>query len=213
MDHCYPFRTYLVPRKCIKCTFVDAACAAIAAPQHFSSVTIGPRLREQRFCGIPHGFDNPMREVLKESQLVFGETTPVSLVLSLGSGQRAQLSNSDHDLTRQSRILCEGVARDLQYQWHGITEYLRLNIDKGIENVKLDDWSTLGSIETHTDVYLEMTPITKYIDEACQWILQRSGAVKLGQLSTPNSARFLKLIFFLCQPGQIPWSSAYPPAP
>lgn len=156
----------------------------MATPEYFSYVAIGPRLREQNFAGIPHGFDNPMREVIKEAELAFGEQKPVSFVLSLGSGQKARLSDQDHHVTRLSRICSDGVARDLQHQLRGFGEYLRLNVDRGMENIELDDWHKLGSIETYTNVYLEISQITNYIDKACQWLLLRDGSVTLSQLST-----------------------------
>jgi hypothetical protein len=205
MDHCQPFRTYRSPRRCLDCTFVEAACATMAMPEYFSSVAIGPRLRKQVFAGIPHGFNNPMREVLKEAQLVFGEKRPVSLVLSLGSGQRARLSDLDHHVTRLSRIHSDGVERDLQHQLHGLGAYLRLNVDRGMESIELNDWDKLGSIETYTNIYLEMNQITNYIDSAFQWLLERSGSATLGQLciylSFPG-ARFHDLTCFPCQVGQ-----------
>jgi hypothetical protein len=184
MDYCQAFRTYRAPRRCFDCTFVDAACATMATPEYFSSVAIGPSLRSQNLAGIPHGFDNPMREILKEAQLIFSENKPVSFVLSLGSGQGARLSDPDRHITRLTRVHCDGVARDLQYQLGGVGEYLRLNVDRGIETIGLDDWHKLGAIETHTNAYMEMGKITKYIDRTSQWLLKRNGSVTLGQLST-----------------------------
>jgi hypothetical protein len=156
----------------------------MATPEYFSSIVIGPRLRAQHFVGIPHGFDNPTREVLKEAQLTFGEQKPVSLVLSLGSGQRPRLSHLDHRATRLSRIYSDGVERDLQHQLRTFGEYLRLNVDKGMERIEFEAWDELGAIESHTSVYLGMSLITNYIDRASQWLLQRSGSITLGQLST-----------------------------
>jgi hypothetical protein len=126
-----------------------------------------------------------MRQVLREARLTFGEQKPVSLVLSLGSGPRPRLSDPDHHATGLCRIQCDGVARDLQHQLHEFGEYLRLNVDRGMETVELDAWHELGSIESYTNVYLEMSLITTCIDRGSQWLLQRSGSVTLGQLSTP----------------------------
>jgi hypothetical protein len=105
-------------------------------------------------------------------------------VLSLGSGQRAPLSDLDRHVTRQSLIHCDGVARELQHQLRGFGEYLRLNVDKGMETIELDGWHKLGSIESYTDVYLEMNQVTGYIDRAVPWLLKRNGSVTLGQMST-----------------------------
>jgi hypothetical protein len=175
----------------------------MATPDYFSSVVLGPRLRQQYFAGIPHGFDNPMREILKEAKLVYGEKKLVSLILSLGAGQRARHSSPDHHITRRSRIHYDGVARDLQDQLNGIGEYLRLNVDKGLERLELDNWHELGSIETHTDVYLGMNQIAGYIDRTAQWLTTRNGSVTLGQLSAllalSASARSHTLTFLSLQ--------------
>jgi hypothetical protein len=43
-------------------------------------------------------------------------------------------------VTGQSRINCDGVARELQYRLCSLGEYPRLNVDRGLENIKLNDW-------------------------------------------------------------------------
>jgi hypothetical protein len=176
----------------------------MAMPEYFSSVAIGPRLRKQDFAGIPHGFDNPMREVLKEAQLIFRENNVVPLVLSLGSGQRPRLSDLNHHVTRLSHIHSDGVERDLQHQLRGLGAYLRLNVDRGMENIELNDWHKLGSIETYTNIYLEMNQIINYVDQAVQWLLEPNGSVTLGQLCTylsSTGARNYNLTFYHRQVG------------
>ena len=127
-----------------------------------------------------------MREVLKEAQVVFGNEKHVSLVLSLGSGQQTVLSNSETHTTLLTRISydCDTVARELCHQLSGAGAYLRLNVDRGMENIKNSDWNDLGAIISSTEVYLQMAPVTTYIDEAFQWLLRRVGSISLGQLST-----------------------------
>jgi hypothetical protein len=93
MDHCHAFRTYRSRHAgAPDCSFVDAACAAIADPKIFSPVSIGRMIREQRFCGPPMGSSNPIRAVLKEARQHFGKDTPISLLLSLGAGKSVPLS-------------------------------------------------------------------------------------------------------------------------
>lgn len=185
MNHCRAFRTYRSPHGGFDSTFIDAACAILALPEFFSPVTIGRGTVKQVFSGIPYGFNNPTKEVLKEAQLVFGDGKQVSLILSLGSGQQPVMSNSDGHGTLLTRIAhdCDNIARELSYQLSGAGVYLRLNVDKGLEKVKMSDWADLGSIVSSTEVYLQMAPIIAYIDEVSQWISQRVGSITLGQLS------------------------------
>ena len=185
MSHCRAFRTYRSPHGGFDSTFVEAACAILAIPEFFSPVAIGRGLIKQRFSGIPYGFNNPMREVLKEAQVIFGDEKNVSLVLSLGSGHKTVISNSDDHSTLLTRIShdCDIVAKELSHQLAGAGAYLRLNVDRGLETVKFSDWDELGSIVSSTEVYLQVAPVTTYIDEAFQWLLYRVGSVTLGQLS------------------------------
>ena len=185
MSHCRAFRTYRSPHGGFDSTFVEAACAILAIPEFFSPVAIGQGLIKQRFSGIPYGFNNPMQEVLKEAQVIFGDEKNVSLVLSLGSGHKTVISNSDDHSTLLTRIShdCDIVAKELSHQLAGAGAYLRLNVDRGLETVKFSDWDELGSIVSSTEVYLQVAPVTTYIDEAFQWLLYRVGSVTLGQLS------------------------------
>jgi hypothetical protein len=157
----------------------------MAIPEFFPSVAIGPQMREQLFCGIPYGFNNPMREVFKEAQLTYGNKKRVSLVLSLGSGQQSVLSNSEQHTTLLKRITrdCDTVAKELSHQLSTAGAYLRLNVDKGMENIKPSDWHSLGSTVSHTNVYLQMSVITTHVDEASRWLLKRIGSVTLGELN------------------------------
>lgn len=151
-----------------------------------SPVPIGPPRREQQFAGVPYGFTKPVREVLKEGRLIFGDKQPVSIVLSLGSGRGVVLSTLDNRgtlFTRMGRD-ADTVAKELSHQLSGAGVYLRLNVDKGLENTDTSDWCRLGSIISHTEVYLQTNAVTPYIDEAFQWLLQRDGSVTLGQLGT-----------------------------
>jgi hypothetical protein len=179
-------RTYRPRRGNLDCTFVEAACAIIAVPEYFSSIGIGPTLREQHFAGIPCGCYNPTRIVFKEARETFGDKTPVSLVLSLESGQGATLTDIRYHSTRMSNIRCDTVSRELADQLSGVAAYLRLNVDRGIGSIQFDDWDKLGLIETYTTVYLEMSKIIHDIDQSCQWLLQRNGSITLGQLSAPR---------------------------
>lgn len=185
MQHCQAFRTYASPQRSLDCTFVEAVCAILANPEYFSAYSIGPEWRKQTFAGVPYGYSNPMRVVLREARLVFGDRTTVSLALSLGSGENAIVPNSEHGTTTLTRLLREPnmVANELSHQLSGAAAYLRLNVDKGIDDSQESGWHNLGAIVTHTEVYLEMSMIMAHMDEVSQWIVQRNGDITLGELS------------------------------
>ncbi|KIM34180.1 hypothetical protein M408DRAFT_91710 [Serendipita vermifera MAFF 305830] len=186
-SHCQAFRTYRHRGKGLECTFVEAACAILSSPESFTPVAIGPSSRCQRFVGIPYGYVNPAREVLMEAQKIFGDEKPVSLFLSLGSGHQSPTPGSKTCLkriTRESGI----VERELSHQLGGAAAYLRLNVDKGLEAIETTQWSDVSAIISHTRVYLEMTIITSFIDEAVHRVLEATGSITLGQLVGTSSS-------------------------
>ncbi|KIM26165.1 hypothetical protein M408DRAFT_197093 [Serendipita vermifera MAFF 305830] len=191
MDHCYQFRAYLHRGRSIDCTFVEAACATLAIPEFFTPISIGPPLRKQRFIGIPLGFNNPTKQVLEEARLQFGDEKQVSLILSLGSGRPNAFSFDSLDLYPDNhgnlltRLMlgCERIARELSFQMSELSAYLRLNVDKGVENMKLTDWDRLGDIEGHTDVYLQAPGIGEAVENASHALRGCLGSVSLGDLN------------------------------
>ncbi|KIM19822.1 hypothetical protein M408DRAFT_30898 [Serendipita vermifera MAFF 305830] len=196
MDHCHPFRAYPHRGRSIDCTFVEAACATLAIPEYFAPIVIGPPLREQRFIGTPLGSNNPIRQVLEEARLQFGDEKQVSLILSLGSGRPNAFSFDSLDLypdnhgnlLTQLMLGCERVARELSFQMSELPAYLRLNVDKGVENMKLTDWDKLGDIEGHTDVYLQLPDICDQVENASRALLSRVGSISLGGLNRARPA-------------------------
>jgi hypothetical protein len=142
------------------------------------------------FVGNPFGFNNPVRQILEEALSVFGHEKQVSLILSLGTGRPAVLSrplNMDSILNVLTFMVLESekVSGELSAQLSCVKAYLRLNVDQGMENVKMTDWheSELGSIMTHTDAYLDAPVIKSHINTSSKLLQERTGSISLGQLS------------------------------
>jgi hypothetical protein len=155
-------------------------------------VAIGPAWAPRRFVGTPLGVNNPIRQALEEARSKFGDERKVSSILSLGSGRPAVLSldlrvsvqDSLHNLLLQAVLDCEKAARELPDQLLQYEGYFRLNVDQGMENLKISDWDKLGSISEHTDVYLHKPDIEIRIDNRSRLLQERGGSTCLGQLST-----------------------------
>jgi hypothetical protein len=197
MGHYHAFRTYrsrLVGAP--DCSFVDAACAAIADPNTFSPVSIGSKLMNQRFCGPPMGSGNPIRAVIKEARLQFGEDAPLSLLLSLGAGQLAPLSLHSYltlphgrfEFTAHAIQDCERTTSEISQELSNVDAYLRLDVDKGLNDLKVSDWHRLGAIKSHTDVYIQSSPISDRIDKALGLLQSRSGSFTLGNLGATSQS-------------------------
>ena len=158
---------------------------------------IGPHLREQSFVGGAVGANNPTRELLKEAASIFGKDRRVAQILSIGSG-RTRLLALDQSATADAvnRLVkdmasdCGIVARELSTRLHNVQAYLRLNVDRGMENVKMYDWTCLGAIESHTNAYVEITTITEAIESSMGHLQNRIGSATLGQISTSSPKLF-----------------------
>ena len=140
------------------------------------------------FTSALTGFNNPARELIKEAEKQFGADMRVSTILSIGSGKPAVVAfdgptPGSNELLKGIVVDCERVARELAAQLFNVDAYLRLNVDRGMEDTEMSDWEGLGTIEGHTETYLEMPAVTKAIDSSLQRLQDRVGSITLGQLS------------------------------
>jgi hypothetical protein len=156
----------------------------MATPPYFSPVKFGPRGRQQILSGGPRGAHNPTRELLKEASAVFGREKLVAQIVSLGCG-RLHISDTEGvDRSVQEMAAdCEAVARDLSSRLYDMDEYVRFNVDRGMERLLMDEWEDLGPIETHTSAYIETTEISEIIEASLRRLRGGTGTVTLGELS------------------------------
>jgi len=191
LGHPIPLRTYSGRGRSLNPTIVEATCATIATPAFFSPVVIGPRMRQQNFVGGPWCANNPTRELLKEATNAFGKDRRVAQILSIGSGRPKVLAVDSLATTDNVRRLaevigmnCEMVAKELSTRLFSADAYLRLNVDRGMESVQIDDWNGLGVIEGHTNAYLETTAVAEALEASLRRLYGRVGTLTLGQIST-----------------------------
>ncbi|PVF91977.1 FabD/lysophospholipase-like protein, partial [Serendipita vermifera] len=191
VSHCELFRTYRSPQSSIKCTLLEALCASLAIPPLFDPIPIGPRLRQQRFIGGALGFYNPTREMLKEAKVAYGDDQRVALFLSLGSGVPPVMSlESSSSLSQNVEVLvqymatdCERVAGEMANQMIQVDAYIRLNVNRGLEQLRFDDWSCVSSIRGCINAYLQAPAVTRAVDAASEKITKRIGSITVGQLT------------------------------
>ena len=63
--------------------------------------------------------------------------------------------------------------------------YHRLNVERGLEDVSLDEWKKLGEVKTHTLAYLNRHEISREVDEIVEILVgRRDGAFPLEQLGS-----------------------------
>jgi hypothetical protein len=160
----------------------------MATPSYFTPVKIGRS--QQSFIGGAVGTNNPTRELLKEASAVFGNERRVAQILSIGCGVPTTLSlEAVTNETGVGRLLkdvpdeCETVAKELAVRLYDVDAYLRLSVEKGIGDIEMDQWDTLGAIEMHTACYVESQTIMHALEVSLRRLMQRSGSVTLGHLS------------------------------
>ncbi|PVF95715.1 hypothetical protein CPB86DRAFT_787723, partial [Serendipita vermifera] len=195
---CQAFRTYRSSQATIDCSLLDALCASMAIPSICDPVHIGNRLRQQAFIGGASGFTNPTHEIIAEAKSAFRNETWLALLLSLGMGRPGifsldmptiDASSQFESVLSRMALDCETVAQSLADQLLEVDAYVWLNVDQGLEDLKVDDWSDLGTIETHTTAYLDDTFVNKVVSAGSQKLVNRVGALTLGQLS--GSTQFI----------------------
>jgi hypothetical protein len=161
----------------------------MATPLHFSPVKIGPRQRQQTFIGGALGANNPTRELLKEASIVFGKDQRVAQIISIGSGLPRVPSLDSSTKGGLDRLMnglatdCEMVAQELHARLYNVSAYFRLNVDRGMESLVMEEWSELGDIESHTEAYVAVASVSESLDLSLRNLRGRIGTVALGQLS------------------------------
>jgi hypothetical protein len=162
----------------------------MATPSYFTPVKVGPRRQQQTFVGGPHGAHNPTRELLKEASAIFGKEILASQIVSIGCGRSLVSSldtNGVNRLVQEMAADCEAVDKELSTRLCDMDAYLRLNVDRGMENLAMNEWDDLGSIVTHTGAYAETAVISEALEASLKRLQGGVGTISLGQISKyPN---------------------------
>jgi len=140
--------------------------------------------------GGPLGANNPTRELLKEAGLAFGNDKRVSQIISIGCGTPRTLSLKEAgDEAGVGRVLkelttdCHLVAQELSNRLFSVEAYRRFDVERGMGDTEIDNWSVLGDIETHTRSYIELDAVTRALENSLRCLRGRIGTATLGQIS------------------------------
>jgi hypothetical protein len=117
--------------------------------------------------------------------------SPIFLILSIGTGKKATndhtvpatkkkgikryFTHLDHVLRHMVNV--EEVELDLQHLSASRRfEFHRLNVEEGLETMKMDEWrtdeSTLENIRTHTERYLQLPATVTAIDHVARHLVR-----------------------------------------
>jgi len=164
------FRTYESGETHSACKIWEAARATSAAPTFFKRIEIG---RAQPFIDGGVGRNNPSWVVLDEANTLFGARS-IGCLVSIGTGQIEtvgirkpgffqQIIPTDViDALKAITTDCEDThERMLRLFAQLPMTYFRLNVEQGMQGIKLSEWERLGKLEAHTSQYLRR----KEVDE------------------------------------------------
>lgn len=174
----------------------EAGRATSAAPRFFKRIHIGDPGLQEEFIDAGLGCNNPVRYLIEEAGKEFGPERTVSCVVSIGTGKPKVAGFAAPGLFQRAlpsdliRVLAsiatdteaEASAMKIRFQnCPGL--YHRLNVERGLEEISLEEWEKLGEVKTHTSAYLANNTVSEEIDVIADALLGKpQHRYPLGQL-------------------------------
>jgi hypothetical protein len=173
---------------------VDAIAATIAVPDWFEPVTVGNGPERQSLFGGCIGFNNLTWEALLEAKEIFGTNGRVTSLFSVGARKMASAppASSGEEIDDRSKRLdemvadCEQTSRRLSGYFRDLQAYVRFNMEGHPSDVDIVDWddSTNMALNERAISYTDKVEVENDLVKAVANLLQETGTVTLGQLST-----------------------------
>jgi len=197
------FRSYGSREPHSNCKIWEAARATSAAPAFFKRIEIG---RAQPYIDGGLGRNNPSRVVLDEAKTLFGARY-IGCLLSVGAGHaetisrkksRTSVSTDIFDTLKAITTDCEATHEAMLGLFAKLpTTYFRLNVEHGMQWIKLSEWESLGNVEAHTAQYLRRKEIEEKLALLANVIRVPRAQITIEQLSKllSNNASTVKVLF------------------
>ena len=163
------------------CSIVQAARATTAAPTFFKAIEFG-HPTAQRYLDGGMRCNNPVAYVVEEARSLYPGQA-ISCVLSLGTGTMRVIGLERPDAfqnmlpTNLIKVL-RGIATDCDAQSEAMAKqlnqpdkpnsYFRLNVNEGLQNVSLAEWSRMNEVEIHTVQYLKTNEVGQKVDQVVE---------------------------------------------
>ena len=182
------FTTYDTSRPLDGCTIWEVARATSAATTFFKPICVGRDGIE--FVDAGFGYNNPCEVLVEEAgrrfpgrddMQIISIGTGLGDVVSIGDTRRSILSALKKMATTSSK-----VAARLDDRFGGDGRYVRLNVEKGLEDTTLSDWKKASSISAHTRNYLSDKKRT--IDEFVEDFIGRKRQAEKAAVDTAAPA-------------------------
>jgi len=178
------------------CTIWEAGRATSAAPTFFKRIYIGNPGMQEEFVDAGIGCNNPIQYLVQEAQREFGPNREVACIVSIGTGKPKVTGFKAP--ARFQRVLpldlinvlkaistdSEAVASVMEARYqHCNGLYHRLNVERGLEQVSLEEWEKLGEVTTHTMEYLRAGETSQRLDVIVRALIGKSARTfLLGKL-------------------------------
>lgn len=132
------------------------ARATSAATTFFKPIRVGRDGVE--FVDAGFGHNNPCEVLIEEAGRRFPGRDRMQ-VISIGTGLGDVVSIGDNRMCiinalKKMATTSRAVAARLEDRFQGDSQYVRLNVEKGLEDTTLSDWKGASTISAHTRNYL-----------------------------------------------------------
>jgi predicted acylesterase/phospholipase RssA len=142
-------------------TIWEAARATSAAPLILKPISIGPEHFAEVFVDAGLGYNNPVFEVISEAEKQFPDDS-LACIISIGTGipkqakyKAAGIPKDIIDTLIKISTNCEAIEKHCADKFANLANcYFRFNVQQGLADVGLDDWSRLGEVKTLTLAFL-----------------------------------------------------------
>ncbi|KAJ7852228.1 hypothetical protein B0H13DRAFT_2284385 [Mycena leptocephala] len=190
------FRTYNTTNNpAMNCTIWQAGRATSAAPTFFKQIRIGPPGIEEAFVDGGMGQNNPIAALSLEAQVMFPDRQ-IACIISLGTGQPHTIKIPTPSLLKRLFPLdvieaIKGIATDCEKQ-HQLSAhhfdpvphvYFRFNVERGMQDIQLNQWERLGDVAANTRQYLLSHPTQNQLVDAVKSLVEKIGRVSTQSLS------------------------------
>ena len=199
------FRTYQSHESHIECTIWEAARATSAAPTFFKRIEIGRG--KQPFIDDGLGHNNPSLLVLDEAKRLF-TTRQIGCLVSIGTGQGEIISIQKPGLFQQvipTNVIgalrsmatdCEKTHEEVLGRFESLPNtYFRLNVEHGMQDIRLSEWEKLTDVEAHTAQYMKKREVEEKLALLAAAIRDSDtrGRLAIAQLGMIKSSHEIKL--------------------
>ena len=180
----------------------EASRATSAAPLYFDPISIGYAGMQAAYIDGGLGYNNPIEQVLEEAHREF-PGRKVACIVSIGTGLAGVIRFTSAPETSPSKVInalkkmateSDVTAERVQARFHNIINtYFRFNVDRGLEDIELDEWENLGRVATYTDGYLRQAAVSCQINTVVKALLASKVEPRsdrsTAEIRLPGSAR------------------------